>query len=74
MVNNNQNNWNSAKTQAMTNMKKAMPNPVDKPMGSNDMMQGMTAQMDQMMTMMQDIMAKLDSMTGANVAGGGIPQ
>lgn len=47
-------------------------NPADTPMGTNDMLQGMTTQMDSMMSMMQDMSAKMDVLTGGNVQGGTI--
>lgn len=52
-------------------------NPADTPMGTNDMLQGMTTQMDSMMTMIQDMSVKMDALTGGNVqggmVGGGVP-
>ena len=54
--------WAAAKGQAMAEVSKAMPNkampaPVDKPAGTNDMMMGMMGKMDEMMAMMQGMMA-----------------
>lgn len=89
MANNNKTNWNTARGQALADMNKAMENVgskanpnlnananpnQDTPMGTNDMIQGMMAKMDQLMQMVQDLTSKLDGMTGGSVPGGGIPQ
>ena len=54
--------WAGAKVQAMAVANKAMPpkaipGPMDKPAGTNDMMMGMMSKMDEMMAMMQAMMS-----------------
>ena len=54
--------WAAAKGQAMAEVSKAMPSkampaPMDKPAGTNDMMMGMDAKMDTMMAMMEKMIA-----------------
>lgn len=54
--------WAGAKGQAMAAVSKAipskaMPAPMDTPMGTNDIMQGMSAKMDTMMAMMEKMIA-----------------
>jgi hypothetical protein len=56
--------WVAAKGQAMITASKAIPStnkamlaPMDKPAGTNDIMQGMDAKLDTMMAMMEKMMA-----------------